>query len=152
MASSQGHSFLKIQKVPCLAQLSTWQGTIIYRYRGSTLLAVTVPKNGQIHNHFILMITESPDPIKDRSELVFSCIPRKILTPYASLSERLLQVTGLINAFSYLNLIITRPQNMSSRNFYQSTSVETFISSHPFMDAFKVRSAWIQLNSLPSTS
>lgn len=82
------------------------------------------------------MITESPCPIKDHSELVFSSLPCKILSPHVSLSEHFRQGTGLFNVLiydviitpayeiqhSYLKPIITRPPHLSSQNlnFYRS--------------------------------
>lgn len=94
------------------------------------------------------MITESPGPIKDRSELVFPCILRKMLTPHTSLSERFLQATGLINAFSYgIKILI-------SESDYNTTAkyVKPKIGFHQFSEPFSVLMAEMQLSSLPSTS
>lgn len=48
------------------------------------------------------MITESPDPIKDRSELVFTHRLCKVLPPSVLLSEHSGSVTRLINALFVL--------------------------------------------------
>ena len=73
-------------------------------FRGSTLLAA-LPTESENKpelqfSHFILTITESPGPIKDRSELVFPMASSQDARTFPSLSERLRQGTGLINALS----------------------------------------------------
>lgn len=55
-----------------------------YYNRGSTLLVPANLSPGPL----ILTITESPDPIKDHSEMVFRYHSCKALPPYVPLSER----------------------------------------------------------------
>ena len=56
------------------------------------------------------MITESPDPIKDRSGVVFRRRPRKMLTPsHLSLNDsrqRTVPVNALIEYVTFLDYII----------------------------------------------
>ena len=60
------------------------------------------------HSRSIEMITESPESMKNHSELVFPWLPRRMLPPAAPLSGRFCQGNGLVNVLPYPRAFTTR--------------------------------------------